>query len=1085
MQAGRSQYVNLTSTITMRPTTPHAPSADIVDNSNQNTVNISENYQNSSENTYENILCTVSLPKINLADDYDVHVYEETNEKRGDQDYQNNIESGVEEGYETHESEAESETQIEYTDNDLDEVLLDADAELKRNDTDNAAHSENNGQTVNDGIIDNNGATPGTPTTSTQGEDHYLPMSPRKESMIEQAHKDIIKNLLVFDKTIQQTYEDNPYVEMNVGNEDEDTQTYEVVCINNSKVEPVYMELNNITEKEEMSNETKSLDTATNFADTKDHTLKRASKNETKTKEKTENSDLNDEIIKDNTLDSPFSRFSISDTFRPASYYLSGSKNTLDLMDSSESEILSPPLIPSTSPPCDDLTDEALSKYILDKLDKSNMSSDNSILKLLTTENQNMNTVRRKTTSLMIYGSKTSIHDTLSRGEKIRNSRASLNERNKMMETSTILSNSNLDQHNASSIESDSIRSYNADRGSSRLSLESDVSSKFDMVPSNISSEVTSLNESEMAIDFRHSGTYRDLEMMKRRPLSDDSIFELAESEFPVSTDVLHNIDLDSYLDNLQPGTSNFSNVNGRSRFNVSAVDITNFKDNSHQIAMHPISHVRCSSTPIAHNNKILGNKNYVGSQSKNISEQNSGYTGSQSSCSSVGVPQSPISYYCKNYNEEMLLRKNLNNEILTDKIKEFENEKLAIKIGQETNASSSSTGFHSRESSTEHSAPYYYSDLSSQEHINLLPTSHYLKNTNLYRKLNNQRRRGPLHKKNEISHIQNPIRNNQVMTSEQSFELAAARSVSVEFLSATDKDPEIDLKNIYESTGGRNSKIPESMNLSGLGCKRNSSSNNSNCENSSTDCSANALIKLSSTSMSSHCSGNSSNTVYYDAEAEATAYENVLYQNEQLWNDSSMWRNNLWQLSHRHARSMDDLDSVPKDTSTPRRVSFETCGMNSIKRVKKVCPKKLSRNVTYVNCDIQGRALYCRENLYNSQKNHVEEELKSDDNDVYVSLAENVETSLSTCDEGVYEQLVVESPGNSIKSVENRKVFTKDKKKFEIDREKLRQWDLMSSGLMKSGVSRVRGVGAGVGSGEAACSTDTGTDSASNEGIL
>ncbi|XP_049884927.1 uncharacterized protein LOC126379948 isoform X1 [Pectinophora gossypiella] len=1099
MQAGRSNTVNLTSPIIMRPITPHAPAVAQVEDKSK-----TENkFVEATENTYENILCTINVPKIKLEQEEEINCTE-TQEKETDKAVEN-IEKEIDEGgYETHDSEGESETQMEYTDNDLDEVLLESDTEVQ-NVTDNVEEKQIKEESnVYNETIDQKRETP---PARSPGEDHYLPMSPRKISTIEPAHKTILQNLSVFDQSMPQGYEDNPYVEMNIGNEEEDMQTYEIVCVNNGKVEPVYMELSNVTPKEKESEDVAPktkflLDTASNFADTKDHTLKRASKGDRTSKERFDCSDADDEASKDISLDTPFSRFSISDTFRPASYYLSSSRNITDMQDSSDSEILPPPPIPSSSPPCEELSDEALSKYILEKLDKSDMSQDNSILKMLTSENQKMNTVKRKTTSLMIYGSRTSIHDTLSRGEKIRNSRASLTNDRKLNDTpSNLLNNSIFEQYNSSSIETDSLQSYNADRGSSRLSLESDISSKFEMVPSNMSSEVTSLNESEPPIDFRYSTGFKDVEMMiKRRPLSDDSIFELAASDISGHNDLPANVDLDMYLDNLQPSTSDNSGGRRNLQLNISANDASSSKDTNMVRAAHlqTVSHMRCSSTPVSHTNKI--NSSEIGAQYRNINEQMTGYIGSQSSCSSVGIPKSPISYYCKTYDEEKLLSKNLNSDVLADKIKEFEGEKLALKSGNETNASSTTTGFHSRESSTEHSAPYYYSDLSSQEHINLLPTSHYLKNTNLHRKLNNQRRRGPLHKKNEISHIHNPIRNNQLLMSDRSFDLAAsARSVSVEFLSAADKDPEIDLKNIYESTGTRNSKIPESMNLiSGLGCKRNSS-NNSNIGNSSPDSNsahrnslnASSSIKVSNASMSSHCSGNSSNTVYYDAEAEACAYENVVSQGEKHWDEDSLWRDNLRRVSHRHARSMDDLDAVPAEAPLTGRTNVDTCGMNSIKRVKKNVTTKISRNVTYVNCDIQSQVLRRRENTNFHNSCPEEEEEKVDDNDVYVSLAEDVQKSIEHSDEGVYEQLAVESSDNSLtmQSLETNKydVQGRNRRKFEIDREKLRQWDLMSSGLMKGGAGRVRGVcaGVGTGAGDVLGSTDTGTDSASNEGIL
>lgn len=1099
MQAGRSQKVNLTSPIVVRPITPHSPSIaqiDPVENSSSGDMKT----MGSAENTYQNILCTISIPKVDLEDnDND---YEKTTFRMEQEIVQENPPPTMsEDGCESEDSEAESETQMEYTDNDLDEVLLDSEGD---NPTGHQITNEKEESKINEDIKENDDAIQEdieaksvTPPVGVSGENHYLPMSPRKMSVNEPPHKAIFETFSVFDQSMPQGYEDNPYVEMNLGNEDDDTQTYEVVCVNNGKVEPVYMELNNLSPNEKKSQDettsTKLLDTASNFAESKNHTLKRVAKTDKSTKVKSESSDIDDEANKDTSLDSPFSRFSISDTFRPASYYLSSSKSTLDVHDGSDSEIASPPPVPSSSPPCDDLSDDALSKYILEKIDKSDMSYDNSILKMLTSENQKMNTVKRKTTSLMIYGSRTSIHDTLSRGEKIRNSRASLtNDKNKMNGSSSNLLNSTLlDYYNhSSSIETDSLKSYSADRGSSRLSLESDVSSKFDLVPSNISSEVTSLNESESPIDYRHAIGYRDLEMMiKRRPLSDESLFELVKAELPFNNNVPTYVDLDRYLDNLQAGTSEAQNVSSQdsSHLNHSAPETSNYKDNVMQAALQTTTHTRSSSTPINHSNRLncFGSRNSIGQQFRHLSEQTSSYTGSQSSCSSSGIPKSPMSYYCKNMHEEKLLSKNLNNEDFSDKVKEFENEKISLRAENETNASSTSTGFHSRESSTEHSAPYYYSDLSSQEHINVLPTSHYLKNTNLHRKLNNQRRRGPLHKKNDISHIHNPIRNNQLILSEPSFELAAsARSVSVEFLSAADKDPEIDMKNIYESTGGRNSKIPESMNLSGLGCKSNSSSH-SNHDTSSPDSNANSLIKLSSTSMSSHCSGNSSNTVYYDAEADTGAYENVVCQGDKHWDEDTLWRDNLRRVSHRHARSMDDLDSMPAGTSLSAKIN-EACGMSSIKRVKKDGTNKICRNVTYVNCDIQGRVLRNRESKSSFLCNFLEEQ-KFDENDVYVSLAESAEMSLKQADEGVYEQLAVQ-PNNTIVLTNERRACEaeeRNKKKFEIDREKLRQWDLMSSGLMKGKVGRVRGSGASGGGGDAACSTDTGTDSASNDGIL
>lgn len=1111
MQAGRFQKENLPNLNTAQTEASHDPPPSIVTDANIVQItneNIPKEVSVASGNEYENMDISSQNIKengslITCDTKHDIIIMPDQNA------LQNNNESCEHCKDDSTDSEAESETQIEYTDHDLDEVLLNSDEE-DTNELKRRINPERNICTTKE--IDSS-ETP--PLTST--EDHYLPMSPRKTSNVEPAHKTIINSLSVFDQTLPQGFEDNPYVEMNIGGETEDTQNYEIVCVNNGKIEPVYMELTHVCQEKDVlgdafiANQNNNSDTASNFADTKDHTLKRATKSERNAKEeqtyiqsKVADSDADDEASKDISLDTPFNRFSISDTFRPASYYLGGSKHILDTQDSSDSEILSPPPIPNSSPPCDELSDEALSKYVLDKLDKSNLSQDNSILKMLTNENKNMNTIKKKTTSLMIYGSRTSIHDTLSRGEKVRNSRASLsNDKSRLSDAHTsLLSNSIHDHYNSNrSIETDSLVSYNADRGSSRLSLESDISSKFEMGPSNISSEVTSLNESDTAIELRHSNSYRDIEMInKRRPLSDNSFFEMDTPDNSNNYD-LSNIDLDRFLNNLQTSdeTAHFSVDNTQNVIEPQSRSTSNTnlhcKNNVTRAAQLQFSHVRCSSTPVAHSSKPIAS---CSKSIKNICDQQSGYTGSQSSCSSGGITKSPMSYYCKDYDDEhQIFNKNLNSDTLSDKIKDFENEKNVLRNELETNASSSTTGFHSRESSTEHSAPYYYSDLSSQEHLNISPTSHYLKNTNLHRKLNNQRRRGLLNKKNDISHIHNPIHNTFM---NESFELAAAtRSVSVEFLCAADKDTDIDIKNIYESTSGKISKIPESMSnlMSTVGCQKNNTEVIYDEELSEVSSNSNAfsipIVQCSSrhiNASTSKCQDNTNNLACSTIDS-TRAYENLICQGDKLWDEDALWRDNLRRVSHRHAKSMDDLDALPDESRSAGHNNMNPCCMSSLKRLKKGTGKRISRNVTYVNSDIHNQLLN-RLDDSSTQNDQLDGDEKIGDNDVYVSLAENTEVIQEQSDEGVYELLAMESVEATLQTqnMPLHNVNKQSKKKFEIDREKLRQWDLMSSGLMKGGRSVVRVVrgadtGLCVGAGEVHCSTDSGADSASNEGIF
>lgn len=105
-----------------------------------------------------------------------------------------------------------------------------------------------------------------------------------------------------------------------------------------------------------------------------------------------DSSDADDEASKDlDSLDAPrHPRFSLSDTFRPASYYLGASSmsdravivlggvctTTVDQHDSSDSDLVSPPPIPTSPPPLDDFDNSLeLPETSLDINKQSHMSS--------------------------------------------------------------------------------------------------------------------------------------------------------------------------------------------------------------------------------------------------------------------------------------------------------------------------------------------------------------------------------------------------------------------------------------------------------------------------------------------------------------------------------------------------------------------------------------------------------------------------------------------------------------------------------------------------------------------------------------
>ncbi|XP_060866938.1 uncharacterized protein LOC132942509 isoform X4 [Metopolophium dirhodum] len=154
-------------------------------------------------------------------------------------------------------------------------------------------------------------------------EQYYLPMTPSKKSALEE---DISKSKLV----IVDTEDQENYVEMTQNSRPilapspklDKKSHYEYIAYkNNSNYEPVYTEVKNKILPD-------ILKSSTNI----------------NSSIKSDSSDADDEASKDlDSLDTPcHPRFSLSDTFRPASYYLGAATNE-DTHDSSDSDLVSPP----------------------------------------------------------------------------------------------------------------------------------------------------------------------------------------------------------------------------------------------------------------------------------------------------------------------------------------------------------------------------------------------------------------------------------------------------------------------------------------------------------------------------------------------------------------------------------------------------------------------------------------------------------------------------------------------------------------------------------------------------------------------
>lgn len=221
---------------------------------------------------------------------------------------------------------------------------------------------------------DSGPTTPNLKQDDINIEDHYLPMSPRK-AILDPNNDDRPNPKIMESLFANLDHEESSYVEMaqngmnrsllapNEQTEKHDsgdystldTPHYEFVCVSDNKMEPVYMEVNQLSEKEEEEN-TKTSMRKSNSKENSPHP--RNDLPDILTALKSDSSDADDESSKDlDSIDTPrHPRFSLSDTFRPASYYLGASRNMIaELHDSSDSELVSPPPIPTSPPPLDDL----------------------------------------------------------------------------------------------------------------------------------------------------------------------------------------------------------------------------------------------------------------------------------------------------------------------------------------------------------------------------------------------------------------------------------------------------------------------------------------------------------------------------------------------------------------------------------------------------------------------------------------------------------------------------------------------------------------------------------------------------------
>ncbi|CAG9816546.1 unnamed protein product [Phaedon cochleariae] len=325
-------------------------------------------------------------------------------------------------------------------------------------------------------------------------EENYMPMSPKRSVLSPRSSTNSIEETLFNESET----DENHYVEMtqNAGasilsptseSNQIEQQPYELVCFNGGKLEPVYMELKN---PEGKSNNGQELPD-----------ILMASKRNTSAN-KSDSSDADDEASKDlDSLDTPsHPRFSLSDSFRPASYYLGAAQTAPEFHDSSDSELVSPPPIPSSPPPLDDL----------DNIEEYNF---------LKGQNKKDETYR---------------FNLLTRSAQHRNSDQFFNSNNKYAKKSA---------HVSCRREKGSSLSLDINKPSVSLSDK-----YFDENKLRVS--VLSTN-SDSDIELRQKTANYET-MLKRRPVSEDVCTELESLDGTLMSECIQNVELERYFDDMQ-----------------------------------------------------------------------------------------------------------------------------------------------------------------------------------------------------------------------------------------------------------------------------------------------------------------------------------------------------------------------------------------------------------------------------------------------------------------------------------------------------------------------------------------------------
>ncbi|XP_076626292.1 uncharacterized protein LOC143344276 isoform X2 [Colletes latitarsis] len=948
-------------------------------------------------------------------------------------------------------------------------------------------------------------------------EEHYLPMSPRK-AILDPNCDDRPDPKMMESLFANLEHEESSYVEMaqngmthsllapngETRKHDSgdystlDTPHYEFVCVSDSKMEPVYMEVSQLSEKEEDKKRTSHDDSVHSRTDLPDIL----------TALKSDSSDADDESSKDlDSIDAPrHPRFSLSDTFRPASYYLGASRTMIaELHDSSDSELVSPPPIPTSPPPLDDL----------DSLDMQE--------------------------SLEIKKVSPQVAVTKDNGS----SRDSPKSWNKPMgQVETHRPPSRFSDATISSTFRDSRMSLESASGSDSVELRTpEEEARHRQLKTRPVSEVCevldSLDELE-SLGSRFDGASIDLDQyleelqardafnvdLYAKDLSYNSIYGFNENMMVV--DKLQKTTCQNLSRQTNLGLGNLGAVNkmgsASSLPSMRVCDIPpshqhsqSFTGDAHYENVTSFSPLRCSPAVRSDNEQTRDgghrlrrtsqNNLLTSSHSRESSYSISTSMACQRPASAQSSMHSPTGSISLGSHGNSLVANVLRNaspysdQRFQSHSRSASQDSARYSMISNHRSSSSQDSSHyptststvkatpvpqsylpneSRSQSEQSGAPYYYSDLQASANAMDTESAKPIGHTSRLPQLNNQRDdASALNKRNDIGRIVNPIAR-QMPRQIQVEDIDEARRIAAELRKTTcqllgdNKVDLVDKKNFYEADTLRRVKSTDPLpdissaeistrNLYPHGLRDKSSGQSSLRE-------AFELMHMAQTShrRSRSLEGllddvglqnlmeqrNRSNRVATVQPAQTEeAPQNVSnvstsgnFSAEDPWEQDSLWRESLRRVSLRNARSLDNLDSPPRPTGSS---SSDAKGRN-----------KVTRGATYVNDSVILRRENCLEDA--AERPRVKRRPNKDQVDdlTYESLsmdrihaggyvwdAENEAYRKATAEDT--NHFLEEGNLPPVRLISETQMSGTTSAAFELDREKLRQWDLLSSACL------------------------------------